>query len=357
MKDPVQPVPGVDVSLRMTSRTVGTPMAAVLPDGADAGAALAQFAAGARVIEMGDAPSALAASIALDLARDTFPEERSFNAFQLGVRVPGDRTNAEPILDEVSASANVRWSLAAKLSPGEQNRLSTTRPLAMVTLPTPLDEAGEALARAIFQDWGDDLVIALPSSAEPGVVAPALDRLRAIAETAGCTLCIRVTASAPATLLAALTTSVASGMPVWLDGVSDAPAAIARGASLVSGADTRAMWDAFAARARAIGARRTDDLVLFGVEPDAAMRAAAELQYGKDTWLVSPVKNAALALKRLTEARGGALDTPLAREALANPPKECCLYQAEEPDLKEAATDWTYGLWVRETRRRRLPVG
>jgi hypothetical protein len=60
---------------------------------------------------------------------------------------------------------------------------------------------------------------------------------------------------------------------------------------------------------------------------------------------------------RLTEARGGSLDTALTREALANPPKECSLYQAEEPDLKEAATDWTYDLWVRETMRRRLPVG
>ena len=353
----MKPVANVDASLRMTGKTIGTPIAAILPDGAGEREALDAFAAGARFLEMGDVAAAVRAAIVLDLVRGKLPEDASFDVAQIVVRLPAARADAEAVLDAVAGSSDERWSHAMHMNAEDANRLGTTRPVTAVTLATALDEAGEAFATAIYRDWGDDLVLALPLDARPDSVAPALDRLRAVAESCGCTLAIRVPASASAPLLSALATSAAHGMPVWLDGVEDAPSALARGASLVSGRDPRALWSAFAARASACGARRASDLVLFGVAPDDAIRACAEQQFGKDTWLTAPVKNAVLALLRLTQTRGGTLDSPLVREALANPPKVCCLYEGDEPDLKDAATGWTYDLWVRETMRRRLPVG
>lgn len=358
------PVSGFDLSLRLTSRTIGTPIAAVLPEGADAPAAIAAFDAGARLIEIDSFDAALRAAIVLELVRASgrVAEENSFGAPFLFVRLPSARDAVEAMLEEVSRSAGARYALAAELTEEQARFLGPMRPLTAVTFATNLDEAGEAFAKSILQEWGDDLVLALDADASPAPIVPALDRLRAVAESAGCTLVLRVPATAPAALLAALSGSAAAGIPVWLSGVAppQAPSAIVRGASLVSPGEPRdvaATFRALGDPAWWLGTRRISDLVLFGPEPDAAIRAAAEAQFGAETWLVAPVKNSVLALRRLTDMRGGTLDSPLIRLSLADPPKECCLYKEEVPDLKEAATGWFYERWVRETMRRRLPIG
>lgn len=358
------PAEGFDLSLRLTSRIIGTPIAAVLPGGAGERDALAAFDAGARMIELDSVEAALRASIVLDLVRGSgrVSEESAFATAFLVVRLPEARDAAESILDEIGGSAGARFELAASLTPEESNSLGPTRPLMAVTLATGLDAAGEAFAKAILQEWGDDLVLSLASDAAPSEIVPALDRLRAVAESGGCTLVLRAPSAAPVGLLAALSGSAAEGMPVWLTGVgaADTVAAISRGASLVSPAhpaEVAAAYRAVIDPPKRQGARRVSDLVLFGPAPDEAIRAAAEAQFGAETWLVAPVKNSVLALLRLTEARGATLDSALTRESLAHPPKECCLYTEEQPDLKEAATGWFYDRWVRETMRRRLAVG
>jgi hypothetical protein len=362
--DAVRPAEGFDTSLRLTSRTVGSPVAAVLDGAGAVSRAMAAFAAGARILELDSVESALQASIVLDLVRASgaLPDDNAFTGALLVLKLPPGREQAEAVLEDVGRSTASRWTLAAQLTPEQTNALGTTRPLNAVALTSSLDAAGEDFARAILQEWGDDLVLELPPDAPPATIVPALERLRAVAESSGCTFAPRVRAGASPELLGALAASAANGMPVWIAGIEPEAAipSLSRGASIVSPHDARAardVWDRLVESGLALGARRTSDLVLFGAAPDDAMRAAAELQFGKDTWLVSPVKNAVLALKRLTEARGGSVDTPLARESLASPPKECCLYIAEEPDLKEAATGWLYDLWVRETMRRRLGAG
>lgn len=364
LADAALPVDGFDASLRLTSRTLGTPLAAVMPDAAEIADAVAIYAAGARLLELGSVDLALRVSIVLDLVRSAgvLPEENDFATPLLTVRLPAGRAEAEAVLEDVGRSTGARFALAGELTPDQARSLGTLRPLSAVTLATTLDADGEAFARMILQEWADDLVLAFPPDADPAGIAPALERLRGIAESAGCTLALRAPADSPAALLDALSGAAAAALPVWLTGgdTRGALPAFTRGASLFSPADPHALrgfWPELVASARAIGTRRPSDLVLFGTPPDAAMRAAAELQFGKDTWLVAPVKNAVLALKRLSEARGGTVDSPLARESLANPPKECCLYVAEEPDLKEAATGWLYDHWVRETVRRRLAAG
>lgn len=359
------PVEGFDLSLRLTSRTIGTPIAAVLGAGAGESEAVRAYEAGARLIELDSVDGALRASIALDLLRASgaVPEEDSFAATFLAVRLPASRTAADAILDGVGSSLDARFAIAESLTPEQANALGASRPLTAVTLPSSLDAESEAFAKTILQEWGDDLVLALEASAAPAAIAPALDRLRAAAESAGCTLVIRVPASAPAALLAAISGSAAEGMPVWMHGVEAVafPAAFGRGASLASTADPKHTGAAFAALAEPAvrsSVRRVSDLVLFGPAPDDAIRAAAEAQFGKESWLVAPVKNSVLALMKLTELRGAAkLESALTVESLAHPPKECCLYKDEVPDLKEAATGWFYDRWVRETMRRRLVAG